>query len=186
MKSGIRWFAGIVGLAALLVSSVAQALQPVTKEQLLCSGPYIFTGRVLSAVNKDCRLTKSAAECSKAQKNNVQLEVVITRILGVRPELANPTVALRVGQTIRPMTEAQVSPYYNEVYDDWSGPNFKGPYDSILSDEQVNAAYVGRELLFSGGPSVVRTWNLDGVRWARETMRSGTQMPERSSCHTPL
>jgi hypothetical protein len=186
MKNGIRWLAGLVCLSALVSSSAAPALQPVTKEQLLCSGPYIFTGRVLSAVNKDCRLTKSAAECSSAQKNNIQLEVVVTRILGVRPELANPAVALRVGQTIRPMTEAQASPYYKEAYDNWSGPNFNAPYDAILPDERVKSAYVGRELLFSGGPGVVRTWSLDGMRWAQETMTSGTRMPERSPCHTPL
>lgn len=184
MKNGIRWFALVV-VSAVVVSSAALALQPVTKEQLLCSGPYIFTGRILSAVNKDCRLTKAAAECSQAQKNGVQLEVVITRILGIRPELASPAVALRVGQTIRPMTVAQTSPYYKEAYDDFSGPNFMGPYDALLSDERVNSAYVGRELLFSGGPAVVRTWNLDGVRWAQDTMAIGTRTPERS-CHTPL
>jgi hypothetical protein len=185
MKNGIRWLVGLAGLSSLIVSSV-QALQPVTKEQLLCSGPYIFTGRVLSAVNKDCRLTKPAAECSSAQKNNIQLDVVITRILGIRPDSASPAVALRVGQTIRPLTEAQVSPYYKEAYDDWSGPNFNAPYDALLSDEQVNSAYVGRELLFSGGPRVVRTWSLDGVPWAQDTMTAGTRTSERSSCHTPL
>jgi hypothetical protein len=185
MRKGIRWQAGIAGLLALAMSAAVQALQPVTKEQLLCSGPYIFTGRVLSAVNKDCRLTRSAAACSSAQKNDIQLEVVVTRVLGIRPQLANPAVALRVGQTISPMTAAQVSPYYNGPYDDWSGPNFKGAYDAILSDERVNLAYVGQELLFSGGPGAVRTWGLGGVRWAQDTMTAGTQAPDRS-CHTPL
>ena len=186
MRNSVRGLAKSVGLFALIVSSAAQALQPVTKEQLLCSGAYIFTGRVLSAVNKDCRLTKSAAECSSAQKNNIELEVVITGILGLRPELASPAIALRVGQTIRPMTLAQVSPYYKEAYDERSGPDFNAPYDAIVPEERVNSAYVGQELLFSGGPSVVRTWSLDGVRWAKETMTSGTRMSERSSCHTPL
>jgi hypothetical protein len=189
MRPCIPLIAATIGMVALALPSAARAISPATPEQMLCGGrPYIFVGRVLSAVSRDCRLTKSAAECGLTfTQNEVQLQVVVTRILGLRPEaLGNPRSALRVGQTIDPMTEALATPYATNPYDEQGRLMFNAPYDTLLPDDRLKAAYVGREFVFAGGASRVRIWSLDKVGWAQETMAMFSRLRGAPSCHYPL
>ena len=156
---------------------------------MLCgASPYIFVGRVLSAVSKDCRLTKPTSQCGQTSgKNDVQLRVEVTQILGIRPEaVRSGQSTLRVGQTIDPMTSALAAPYATIQYDEQGRLVLNAPYGALLPDERLRAAYVGRELLFAGGPSNVRVWALDKARWAQETMMVFSRMTGALSCHTSL
>ena len=176
----------MLSLVAPAVSTTAYAISPATPEQMLCgSNSYVFVGRVLSAVNKHCHLTKPQAQCPTYSGNDVQLEVLVIRILGVRPEVAkNPQYTLREGQTIRPMTSALVAPFVTSKYDSQGRLMFNAPNNTILPDEWLRAAYVGQEFVFAGGPTHVGVWALDKVPWAQETMARATRTP--GYCHTPL
>ncbi len=187
MRKRLRWLGGMLSLAALAASSPAAALPPIDPEQLLCNSPYIFVGRVLSVVNKDCRLARAAAQCSSARKNELQLEILMTRILGIRPSMVTaPAAALRVGQTIRPTATALAAPYRMEKHDGVGGLAFTAPYEAILPDETLKAAYLDQAFLFSGGAQFVHTWPLDKIGWAQETMTRFSRSSDASRCQTPL
>jgi hypothetical protein len=177
----------VLSLVALAVSTTAFAISPATSEQMLCgSNPYVFVGRVLSAVNKHCHLTKPKAQCPTYSGNEVQLEVQVIRILGVRPEVAkDPQYALREGQTIKPMTTARAAPFAMSKDDGQGRLAFNAPYDTILPDEWLRAAYVGQEFVFAGGPTHVRVWALDKLPWAQETMVNFSRLGA-GRCHIPL
>jgi hypothetical protein len=177
----------MLSLVALAVSPTTYALSRATSEQILCdSSPYIFVGRVLSAANKHCHLTKPKAQCPTYSGNDVQLEVQVIRILGVRPEAAkDPRYALREGQTIGPMTTALAAPFAMSKDGGQGRLAFNAPYDTILPDEWLRAAYVGHEFVFAGGPTHVRVWTLDKLPWARETMVNSSRLGA-GRCHIPL
>jgi hypothetical protein len=178
----------VLSLVAFAISTTTYAISPATPEALLCdTKPYIFVGRVLSAANKHCRLTKSQAQCPTYGGNDVQLEVLVIRILGVHPETAkSPQSALREGQIIRPMTSALASPHATTKYDGQGRLTFKAPQDTILPDEWLRTAYVGQEFVFSGGAGSVRVWPLEKADWARETMATAIRFFRPGYCHTPL
>lgn len=187
MRRRVQWIAGVLGFVLLALSSAAQALMPIVPEQLLCSGAYVFVGRVLSVANRDCRLTKPASQCSTSNRNDVELDVVITRILGVRPEmLTAPAIGLRVGQTIRPMAAALAAPYQIGKYDGEGRLAFVAPYDAILPDERLKEAYLDQEFVFSGEAKFVHIWPLDKMPWAQETMTQAGRPSDGRRCPTPL
>jgi hypothetical protein len=188
MKTFLGRALAMLSLVAFTMSTTAYALSPATPEAMLCGpyNPYVFVGRVLSAVNKHCRLTKSQEQCPTYSGNEVQLDVLVVRILGVRPEIAkNPQSALREGQTIRPMTSALATPYATSKYDSQGRLMFKAPQDTILPDEWLRTAYVGQDFVFAGGPTHVGVWALDKVPWAQATMVDFSRLGA-GSCHTPL
>ena len=95
-----RRFASLLGLGTLYVSSAAHAISPITTEQRLCSGAtYVFVGRIISIVSKDCRLSNSPAYRSDKRKDDLELSIRVSRILGVWPDRLNenPSLALREG-----------------------------------------------------------------------------------------
>jgi len=151
-----------------LVSSAAQAISPLPAppEEMLCASDYIFLGRITSAVNE--------------KSDGVRVGVVVTRILGVRPEVArNPELSLRVGQRIRP--RGGVPPEVADKYYSAGGFAF----------DEWKAAYVGREVLLSGGAGVVVVWPPHReATWAQNAMsqrvgRRGAR-PGADSCPSPL
>jgi hypothetical protein len=157
----------VFGLVTL-VSSAAQAISPLPAppEEMLCTSDYIFLGRIMSVVNE--------------KSDGVRVGIVVTRILGVRPEVAkNPELGLRVGQTIRP--RAGVPPDATDKYRP----------DGGLAFDEWKAAYVGREVLLSGGAGFVVVWPPDReAAWARDAMgqrvgRLGAR-PGADSCPSPL
>jgi hypothetical protein len=141
----IRQIIAAFALVAL-ASSTAEAVLPVSPspEKTLCSGDYIFLGRVVSAVNEGL--------------NQARLEVVVTKILGVRPDVAkNPELGMRVGQKIPALTSIDRS-----------------------------SADIGKEFLFSGGPGYVVMWPPAPISWAQEAMRQGKGHSGPGSCPAPL
>lgn len=187
MRRYLRSVAGAM-VAMAVGAGVAYADSTATPEQMLCSSHYIFVGRVLSAVNEDCRLKASSKHsCSlTSPRNEVLLKIVVTGIYGVRSDLpAKPGNMLRVGQTIDPMTRTRVFPFNKEKFAHQGGLAFAAPYDAVLPDDWIRAAYVDQEFIFSGSPSWVLAWSPEKKAWALETMRRWTGSGS-GACPEPL
>ena len=173
--------AGLMCLALLAGASAAWAMTPVSAEQMLCGGEYIFAGKVIAVANKDCRLGKAPETCRQDRTNDVELKIVITRLLGARKAARG----LAVGQTITAQSSTYTSRFNTEKYIDQGVLAFRAPYDALLPNEWLHAAYVGQEFIFSGSDTRVLVWPPDKAQWARDAMAQ----PEKQfggDCPLPL
>ncbi len=94
-------------LSLLTGASTAWARTPVLPEQMLCGGEYIFAGQVIAVANKDCRLGPVPATCKQDRMNDVELRIVVARLMGAR----KTAQGLRVGQTITAQSSTYTSPF---------------------------------------------------------------------------
>ncbi len=172
--------------ALLLAGGSAAALTPVAPEQILCSGDYIFEGRVTAVVNKDCRLGPAADTCKQERTNDVELTIVVTRLMGARKTAQG---GLRVGQTIAAQSLNYTSPYNSTKFTGQGSLAFRAPYDALLPEAWLHAAYVSQTFVFSGTPTRVparvMVWPPDKAEWAQDAM----SRPEKlygGDCALPL
>lgn len=161
------------------------ALTPISPEQILCTGDYIFAGRVTAVKNKDCRLSPSPETCKQDRSNDVELAITVTRVMGARKSVQG----LRVGQTITAQSSTTTSPHNTAKFSGQGSLAFRADYDSLLPDAWLQAAYVGQDFIFSGNPTRasarLMVWPSDQADWARDAMTR----PEKlygGDCALPL
>jgi hypothetical protein len=172
---------GLMCLSLLAGASMAWAMTPVSPEQMLCGGEYVFEGRVIAVENKDCRLGKTPETCKQDRTNDVELSIVVTRLMGARKAARG----LAMGQTITARSSTYTSPFNTEKYIDQGVLAFRAPQDALLSDGWLHAAYVGQEFIFSGSAARVLVWPPEKAAWARDAMAR----PEKQfggDCSLPL
>ncbi|MDP1750151.1 MAG: hypothetical protein Q8L22_11895 [Reyranella sp.] len=157
---------GLMCLSLLAGASTAWAMTPVSPEQILCGGEYIFEGRVIAVANKDCRLGPVPATCKQDRMNDVELRIVVTRLMGAR----KTAQGLRVGQTVTAQSFTYTSPFNTGKYIDQGVLAFRAPHDALLPNEWLHAAYVGQEFIFSGSANRVLVWPPDKAQWAKDAM----------------
>lgn len=180
---------GAGALFAVVATSVAvgptAALTPISPEQILCTGDYIFAGRVTAVKNTDCRLSPAPETCKQDRSNDVELTLTVTRLMGAR----KTAQGLRVGQTITARSSTYASPYNTAKFSGQGTLAFRADYDSLLPDSWLQAGYVGQDFIFSGNPTRVparvMVWPPDQTDWAHDAMTR----PEKlygGDCALPL
>jgi hypothetical protein len=180
--------------------AAAFALSPATDETLLCMDLYVVTGKITSAINRDCRLNSGPRPCPDqwTGRHELELTIVITGILGVHADrLVQPKYAIRVGQTVRTMLRAQVWSFREENFSATLPPSFMLPPEKLLPQGWIDAGYVGPEFIFTGAFSNLppaqfaseraanraphaKAWSPDKKAWMMETMMKSPD------CLTPL
>lgn len=165
---------GAVLLSVLLALSSlpALAISPILgpPNDVLCNSDYVFLGRVVSA---------------NMEGNQPRLEIVVTRIFGVRENVArNTELGMRVGQRISARTSFERSSSGKVEFGVY-GLGLKLPVPAgaaAVTNGMLKAGYVGREFLMSGGIGYVIVWSPESVGWATDVLaqRAGR------SCPSPL
>ncbi|WP_428682451.1 hypothetical protein [Reyranella sp.] len=158
---------GLCGLSLLLGTGAAGAMTPVSPEQILCSGDHIFVGRVTAVANRDCRLGSDPVGCRQQRRNDVELTIRVTRVMGARTTAPGE---LRVGQTIAARSFTYSSPHNTKKFTGQGALAFRARPEALLPEGWLQAAYVGQDFLFSGNAARVMVWPADGAAWAADSM----------------
>jgi hypothetical protein len=142
----------------------AQPIPDATPEAILCTASYVATGRVVEAVNADCRAEPRVEGC--VSDNVVDLKVEIIEFMGFRQAIDPPlqrgaVVAIRVKAFPRRAITA-IPP----------------PPKPLLSDRKIQDAYAGKTFIFSvttadrpgAGPDPADVWPMSEKIWVLDTM----------------
>jgi hypothetical protein len=164
-------------LATVSCISLASAISPATPEQILCGANYIFVGRAIEAVPVRQRPNVVADD-----KNGVNLAISVRRLTAMKEAsskyLASPI--LSAGDTVRAYTRVVVGPYSAPRFNHQGGLYFTGPYDSLVPDAVLKAAFTGEDFIYSasldlnvdrpGSRAYVVVWPVDQQEWVNKTM----------------
>jgi hypothetical protein len=157
--------------------SLGGAISPATPEQILCGANYIFIGRAIEA-----EPVRQRPNVISDDKNGVNLIVLIRRMMGIKEASSNyrASPVLSAGDTVRAYTRVRVAPYSAPRFNQQGGLHFTGPYDSLVPDETLKAAYAGEDFIYSasldlgvdkpGARASVVVWPVDQQEWAYKTM----------------
>jgi hypothetical protein len=169
-------------LATISCLSPGVAISPATPEQMLCGATYIFVGRAIEAAP-----VRARPNMSSDNKNGVNLTVAVRRVIGVKAATSqyrsNPV--LGPGDTIRATTHARTDPFSSAGrFGHQGGLVFTGPYDSVVPDDLLTAAYKDEDFIYSahlgvdrpGERALVSVWPLEKEEWVRKTMAMYAKM----------
>ena len=153
----------------------AQPIPDATPEAILCTASYVATGRVVDAVNADCRAEPRVEGC--VSDNVVDLKMEVIEIMGAR-------------EAIDPLPQrGAVVPVRVKAFPRRVITAIPPPPKPVLSDRKIQDAYAGKTFIFSvttakrqgAGPDPANVWPMSEKTWVLDTMnrQPGADCPRR-------
>ena len=142
----------------------AQPIPAATPEAILCTASYVATGRVVDALNADCRAEPKVEGC--VADNVVDLKVEVIEVMGAREA------------SDRPLQRGAVVPIRVKAFPRRIITAIPPPPKPVLSDRKIQESYAGKTFIFSvmaadqrgAGPNPADVWPMSEKTWVLDTM----------------